>query len=307
VARQGRGRRQPLEAAAPPIYIQEKIHPRALIEYLRRQTKARRTESAPQIDFFHDFNGLDPEARTEFYAHEGNWQNRMILGDSLLVMASLADHEALRGRVQCIYFDPPYGIKFNSNWQPSTKSRDVKDGKEESVSRAPEVVRAFRDTWKDGIHSYLSYLRDRLTVARDLLADSGSIFVQIGDENIHRVRAMMDEAFGDANFASQISVYKTAGATSVYLSSVQDFIIWYAKRKDALKFRPSFKPKGFGTEGAGKYNRERFQPPSRPRNRTRQCKYDSCYRKDLPARQHYVSERWTRKRRRCSIMVSRRN
>ena len=119
----------------------------------------------------------------------------MILGDSLLVMGSLAEREALRGKVQCIYFDPPYGIKFNSNWQPSTKSRDVKDGKEESVSREPEVVRAFRDTWKDEIHSYLSYLRDRLSVARDLLNETGSIFVQIGDENVHRVRAVMDEVF----------------------------------------------------------------------------------------------------------------
>ena len=126
----------------------------------------------------------------------------MILGDSLLVMGSLAEREALRGKVQCIYFDPPYGIKFNSNWQPSTKSRDVKDGKEESVSREPEVVRAFRDTWKDGIHSYLSYLRDRLDVARDLLSETGSVFVQIGDENVHRVRAIMDEVFGEKNFIS---------------------------------------------------------------------------------------------------------
>jgi adenine-specific DNA-methyltransferase len=163
---------------------------------LRRQSRERKREDAPQIDFFHDFNGLDPEARTEFYAHDQNWQNRMILGDSLLVMGSLAEREALHGKVQCIYFYPPYGIKFNSNWQPSTKSRDVKDGREESVSREPEVVRAFRDTWKDGIHSYLSYLRDRLTVARDLLNETGSVFVQIGDENVHRVRALMDEVIG---------------------------------------------------------------------------------------------------------------
>lgn len=171
--------REPLEVAAPPIYIQEKIHPRALIENLRRQSAARKQEAAPQIDFFHDFNGLeaDSEARTEFYAHAQNWQNRMILGDSLLVMGSLGEREALRGRVQCIYFDPPYGIKFNSNWQPSTRSTSVKDGKEDSVSREPEVVRAFRDTWKDGVHSYLSYLRDRLVVSRDMLSNTGSIFV----------------------------------------------------------------------------------------------------------------------------------
>ncbi len=188
MARQGDAEnRAPLEVAAPPIYIQEKIHPRALIENLRRASAARMTENAPQFDFFHDFNGLeaDREARTEFYQHDQNWQNRIILGDSLLVMGSLAEREALRGKVQCIYFDPPYGIKFNSNWQPSTKSRDVKDGKEDSVSREPEVIRAFRDTWKDGVHSYLSYLRDRLTVARDLLLGDGErVCPNPGDENV---------------------------------------------------------------------------------------------------------------------------
>ena len=161
----------PLEVDAPPIYIQEKIQPRAIIEDLRRQTKERRADDASQFDFFHDFNGLaDPEAKTEFYAHDQNWSNRMILEDSLLVMASLAEREALRGKVQCIYMDPPYGIKFNSNWQPSTKSRKVEDTKKESVSREPEVIRAFRDTWKDEIHSYLNDLRDRLVVSRDLLS-----------------------------------------------------------------------------------------------------------------------------------------
>ena len=159
----------------------------------------------------------------------------MILGDSLLVMGSLAEREALRGKVQCIYFDPPYGIKFNSNWQPSTKSRDVKDGKEESVSREPEVVRAFRDTWKDEIHSYLSYLRDRLTVARDLLSETGSIFVQIGDENVHRVRAVMDEVFGDKNFVAEIIVAKTTGATADLLPPVCDYVLWAAKRREAVK------------------------------------------------------------------------
>ena len=205
----------PLEVAAPPIYIQEKIHPRALIEDLRKQSARRKNQSAEQTDLFHDFNGLPEgwveDAAASYYHDEGRWQNRMILGDSLLVMGSLAEREALRGKVQCIYFDPPYGIKFNSNWQPSTKSRDVKDGKEESVSREPEVVRAFRDTWKDGIHSYLSYLRDRLSVARDLLSETGSIFVQIGDENVHRVRAVMDEVFGDENFVVCKLLRKTVG------------------------------------------------------------------------------------------------
>jgi adenine-specific DNA-methyltransferase len=198
---------------APPLYIQEKVHPKVLIDDLLHQSKARRDEESPPMpDLFADFNGLpDKEALTEFYQHDANWSNRMILGDSLSVMASLAEREGLRGKVQCIYIDPPYGIRFNSNFQWSTTSRDVKDGNKDHITREPEQVKAFRDTWRDGIHSYLTYLRDRLTVARDLLADSGSIFVQIGDENVHRVRALMDEVFGDENFCGQISVLKTSG------------------------------------------------------------------------------------------------
>jgi adenine-specific DNA-methyltransferase len=153
---------------------------------------------------FGDFNGIPAGAdKTDFYAHDQNWTNRMILGDSLQVMASLAEREGLRGKVQCVYLDPPYGIKFNSNFQWSTTSRDVKDGNRDHISREPEQVKAFRDTWRDGINSYLTYLRDRLTVARDLLTESGSVFVQIGDENVHRVRALMDEVFGEDNFVSQ--------------------------------------------------------------------------------------------------------
>ena len=150
---------------------------------------------------FGDFNGLPKgeDARTEFYEHEQNWTNRLILGDALQVMASLAEREGLRGKVQAIYLDPPYGIKFNSNFQWSTTSRDVKDGNAAHITREPEQVKAFRDTWRDGIHSYLTYLRDRLTAARDLLHESGSVFVQIGDENVHRVRAVMDEVFGGEN------------------------------------------------------------------------------------------------------------
>ena len=197
-----------LVTQAPPLYIQEKVSPKALIDDLR---KIGQREGA-QLDFFADFNGLPEGAdRTDFYQHQANWSNRMILGDSLQVMASLAEREGLRGQVQCIYIDPPYGIKFNSNFQWSTTSRDVKDGKAEHITREPEQVKAFRDTWRDGFHSYLTYLRDRLTVARDLLSDSGSIFVQIGDENAHRVRALMDEVFGEDNFITQIT-YKTNSA-----------------------------------------------------------------------------------------------
>ena len=199
-----------LMVQAPPLFIQEKVQPKVLVDDLARETRRRRADAADesaQPDLFADFNGLpSDEARTEFYRHDANWSNRMILGDSLQVMASLAEREGLRGKVQCIYMDPPYGIRFNSNFQWSTTSRDVKDGKTEHISREPEQVKAFRDTWRDGIHSYLTYLRDRLTVARELLAESGSIFVQIGDENVHRVRALMDEVFGQENFVSMIPV-----------------------------------------------------------------------------------------------------
>lgn len=224
---------------APPLYIQEKVHPKVLIEDLKRQTKARKQEElGANFDMFADFNGYpDKEAATEFYQHDINWNNRMILGDSLSVMASLAEREKLRGQVQCIYFDPPYGIKFNSNFQWSTTSRDVKDGNRDHVTREPEQVRAFRDTWRDGIHSYLTYLRDRLTVARDLLTDSGSIFVQIGDENVHRVRAVMDEVFGDENFASIIAFQSTTSLGTTGLSAAGDYVVWYFRNKKEAKFR----------------------------------------------------------------------
>jgi adenine-specific DNA-methyltransferase len=229
---------------APPLYIQEKIHPKVLIDDLMRRTEADNKAAEPQFDLFADFNGLPNEgARTEFYQHDANWTNRMILGDSLQVMASLAEREGLRGKVQCIYIDPPYGIKFNSNFQWSTTSRDVKDGNVDHITREPEQVKAFRDTWRDGIHSYLTYLRDRLTVARDLLADSGSIFVQIGDENVHRVRALMDEVFGSENFCSLIGVEKTTGQTDSFLATVYDYIIWFAKRKPEAKFRQLYSEK----------------------------------------------------------------
>jgi adenine-specific DNA-methyltransferase len=202
---------------------------------------------------FADFNGLPRDARaTEFYQHDANWSNRMILGDSLQVMASLAEREGLRGKVQCIYVDPPYGIKFNSNFQWSTSSRDVKDNAA-NITREPEQVKAFRDTWRDGIHSYLTYLRDRLTVAGDWLADSGSIFVQIGDANVHRVRAMMDEVFGDENLVSEITVAKTSSATSEHLAGVSDFILFYAKNKKELKYRQPLREKALDGEGGSAY------------------------------------------------------
>ena len=229
----------------PPLYIQEKIHPKALVDDLLRQSKSARQPEDYQTSLFADFNGLpDGADRTEFYRHDANWSNRMVLGDSLQVMASLSEREGLQGKVQCIYVDPPYGIRFNSNFQWSTTSRDVRDGNREHITREPEQVKAFRDTWRDGIHSYLTYLRDRLTVARDLLADSGSIFVQIGDENVHRVRALLDEVFGAENFVAQVTYKVTSGfERSLGPRRIQDYIIWFARQREQCKFRRAFTEK----------------------------------------------------------------
>lgn len=247
-----------LVAPAPPLYIQEKVHPKVLIDDLMQRSAADDEDDA-QPDLFADFNGVPEGAdRTDFYEHDQNWSNRMILGDSLQVMASLAEREGLRGKVQCIYLDPPYGIKFNSNFQWSTTSREVKDGKADHITREPEQVKAFRDTWRDGIHSYLTYLRDRLTVARDLLTESGSIFVQIGDENVHRVRDLLDEVFGDQNFCAAITVRKTSSANSPHakvnvLGTVSDYVLWYARDLDRIKYRQPYERKKLRGPGGGQY------------------------------------------------------
>ncbi len=242
---------------APPLYIQERVHPKVLVDDLVRQSqRARRAESRQPgfADLFADFNGLpSEEAKTEFYRHDANWSNRMVLGDSLQVMASLAEREGQRGKVQCIYIDPPYGIRFNSNFQWSTDSRDVKDNKADHITREPEQVKAFRDTWRDGIHSYLTYLRDRLTVARDLLTESGSIFVQIGDENVHRVRAVMDEVFGEENFCALIPFQKTAGGSISFVRADLDYLLWYGVNKNVLKYRALRVPKDFVNLKSYKY------------------------------------------------------
>jgi adenine-specific DNA-methyltransferase len=241
---------------APPLYIQEKVHPKVLVDDLLRQSQAAKdaARTEQQLDLFADFNGVpEGDAKTEFYQHDANWSNRMILGDSLQVMASLAEREGLRGKVQCIYIDPPYGIKFNSNFQWSTTSRTVVDGNAGHITREPEQVKAFRDTWRDGIHSYLTYLRDRLTVARDLLTESGSIFVQIGDENVHRVRALMDEVFGAPNICSQLTVVKTASQSSELIAGTADYVLWYAKNRETTKFRNPLMEKGLENDRAGVY------------------------------------------------------
>jgi adenine-specific DNA-methyltransferase len=249
--------RSDLVVKAAPLYIQEKVQPKSLIDDLLRATKERQHDVGTLApDLFADFNGLPKGAdKTDFYQHDQNWSNRMILGDSLQVMVSLAEREGLRAKVQCIYFDPPYGIKFNSNFQWSTTSRDVKDGNTAQITREPEQVKAFRDTWRDGIHSYLAYLRDRLTVAHDLLTDSGSIFVQIGDENVHRVRAVMDEVFGDENWMSEIIVKKTAGQDQESLNNVADYVLWFAKSKPDVKFRKLYAARHFDQANPGPYGR----------------------------------------------------
>ena len=247
-----------LIAQAPPLYIQEKIHPKAIIDDLERHSRAG-AQPDDVIDLFADFNGLPSEAaRTEFYQHDANWSNRMILGDSLHVMASLAEREGLRGKVQCIYFDPPYGIKFNSNFQWSTTSRTVRDGNKKHITREPEQVKAFRDAWQDGVHSYLAYLRDRLLVARDLLADTGSVFVQIGDENVHRVRLLMDEVFGNDNCMSIITYKTSVGLGSQHLDNTTNHLVWYSKNKAEIKYRRLYRRLEPWKEGATRYKHVRM-------------------------------------------------
>ena len=251
---EGKDQQDSEDLAVPcvPVYVQEKIHPQALVENLRDTAKA--GEKEPELQLFDDFNGIeDFDKKVEFYQHDQNWSNRMILGDSLLVMTSLAEKEGLKGKVQMIYLDPPYGIKFGSNWQVSTRKRDVKDGKTEDATREPEQIRAFRDTWKLGIHSYLAYWRDRLVAARELLTQTGSIFVQIGDENVHLVRCLLDEIFGRENCCGEVAFSKTSGLLSKLLADRFDFLLWYAKSIDHVKYRQLYAAKSIEEGTAANY------------------------------------------------------
>jgi adenine-specific DNA-methyltransferase len=255
--------RNSLAVPAVPIYIQEKISPQALIEDL--QTEHKRTAAEQQIDLFGDFNGLEFKKLVEFYQHSQHWTNRMILGDSLLVMASLAEKEGLKGKVQMIYMDPPYGIKFGSNWQVSTNRPEVSDGRDEDATRQPEQIRAFRDTWKLGIHSYLTYLRDRVAIARDLLSVTGSLFVQIGDANLHLVRNVLDEVFGSHNFAALITVKKTSVATTALLPGTTDYVLWYCADVASVKYRPLYREKIVGGAGGAAYDQVELADGARRR------------------------------------------
>lgn len=229
---------------APPLYIQEKIDSRVLIDNLRRT--AAKPHDEPDLALFDTFDGVEGWQSIQYYKHSANWSNRIILGDSLQVMASLAERENLRGQVQMIYLDPPYGIKFGSNWQTRTDLRDVKD-RQDDATREVEQIKAFRDTWELGLNSYLAYLRDRLVAARDLLTESGSIFVQIGDENAHLVRALLDEIFGRKTFIAEINFLTTSGRAASFLDLVSDRLLWYAKDEGAAKYRALWKPRSVKT------------------------------------------------------------
>ena len=224
------------------LHVHERIDPITIIENVMKKQKYQ------QETLFHYFespeNNLPNRHAIDFYKHDQNWSNRLVAGDSLLVMNSLLQKENMAGKIQTIYIDPPYGIKYGSNFQPFINKRDVKDGKDEDLTQEPEMIQAFRDTWELGIHSYLTYLRDRLLLSKELMTESGSCFVQISDENVHRVRMLMDEIFGANNFVSLITVKKTTGLTQKTLDNVSDYIIWYAKNIEVIKFHQLYFPKG---------------------------------------------------------------
>jgi adenine-specific DNA-methyltransferase len=245
----GKAERHQISVPTVPLFVHERHSTKAILEGIKHR-KAKGTT----YDLFGDGGGLDVTDKLDAYEHKGPWQNRMILGDSLQVMNSLLEFEGLGGQVQMIFLDPPYGVKFGSNFQPFVRKRDVKHGPDEEMTREPEMVKAYRDTWELGLHSYLTYLRDRLLLAKELLSDSGSIFVQISEENIHHVREVLDEVFGHKNLAGQIAFKKTGGQSSSLIPSIADYLIWYAKDKTRLKYRQNFFLKKPGEEGAKQYN-----------------------------------------------------
>ncbi len=233
------------EVPTVSLHVHERIDPRSIIEAVKK----RHVESEAQADFFGQLEQNPPlREAVEFYKHAHGWSNRLIAGDSTLVMNSMLEKEGLAGKVQMFYFDPPYGIKYGSNFQPFVNKRDVKDGKDDDLTSEPEQIRAFRDTWELGIHSYLTYLRDRLLLARELLTESGSVFVQISDENVHHVREIMDEVFGSGNFVAQIAFRTKIPLGTTYIAGTCDYAIWYAKDKSQAKYRRLFASKSIGED-----------------------------------------------------------
>ena len=247
----GKAEHTSFEVPTVSLHVHERIDPRTIIEAVRK----RNGNGVTQQGSLWELPEENPPVReaVEFYRHRHNWTNRLVSGDSLLVMNSLLEKERMAGKVQMVYIDPPYGIRYGSNFQPFVNKRDVRDGRDNDLTAEPETIKAFRDTWELGIHSYLSYLRDRLLLARELLAESGSCFVQIGDENVHRVRAMMDEVFGAGNFCRMIIFSKTSGQTDKLLASTTDYLLWYARDKTRVKFRAPYKDKKGGSAGSGNY------------------------------------------------------
>ena len=239
----GKAEHTSFEVPTVSLHVHERIDPRTIIEAARKRNGA----AAPVQGSLFDLPEENPPLRSaiEFYQHRHNWSNRLVAGDSLLVMNSLLEKEGMGGKVQMVYIDPPYGIRYGSNFQPFVNRRDVRDGRDEDLTQEPEMVKAFRDTWELGIHSYLSYLRDRLLLARELLAESGSCFVQIGDENVHRVRAVLDEVFGEDNFIAEIKFKTTSNRTSEFLPLIFNSVLFYAKSRDSLKFRRQFRTKDY--------------------------------------------------------------
>src|SRR5271165_2611719 len=243
----GKAERTSFEIPTISLHVHERIDPRSILEAVRKKNGS----NYEQLSLFTSRSENPPlREAIEFYKHAHGWSNRLIAGDSLLVMNSLLEKEGMTGQVQMAYFDPPYGVKYGSNFQPFVNRRDVKDGKDEDLTAEPEMIKAFRDTWELGVHSYLSYLRDRLLLTRELLSESGSVFVQISDENVHHVREIMDEVLGAANFVSLITVQKTTSASGNTIATVADYLIWYARDINKLKFRPLF----LGRAGEGWVN-----------------------------------------------------
>ena len=246
-------REQLLKIDIRSLYRHEHISPELLINNLYKIREGQKE----QLDMFSLFGNTmlmdELEKVADYYKYSDDWKNRLIQGDSLLVMTSLLEREGMAGKIQTLYFDPPYGIKYGSNWQMQLNTRDVKDGNDEYLTGEPEMIKAFRDTWELGIHSYLSYLRDRLIIAKELLTESGSCFVQISDENVHLVRNVMDEVYGSENFCALISFSKTSGLSNKLIPVTNDYILWYAKKSDQIKYRQLYKKKILGGEGSKEY------------------------------------------------------
>jgi len=246
----GKAERLSFDVPTLPLFVHERLSTKAIIETLQGHKR----DTQIEFDLFGDSKYSITDQVLKAYEYQDKWVNRMVLGDSLVVMNSLLHYEGLGGQVQMIYIDPPYGVKFGSNFQPFVRKRDVSHNDDEDMTREPEMVKAYRDTWELGLHSYLTYMRDRLLLARELLSPSGSVFVQISDENVHHVREVMDEVFGAENLMAVITFTKTYGFSSERLDSVCDFLLWYAKDKEIAKYRQLYRSKEMGVEGALGYS-----------------------------------------------------